>query len=560
MIQGVARFRPIGQYHMITQRRAGRRLRDGAFLALLCVLGEPTTNGQSDPLSRAALFPNKLTVLRPQDRGLPAKSIEFENTSGVKLRGWLCDSPHSNRTVLVCMGNSGNSSYMIDYAEFLHAAGFDVMLFDYQGFGRSDGQASIFSLMGDGLAAFDFLLRTEGRSASDVAVLGISLGSTIALRVAAVREVAAVAVEDVYIPADQMRAFAGNSADQPLTKAALTLAERVLLPLADPIANAARLRTPALFIHGELDWLLPPRATTVVSAACRSPHRVWFMPGVGHAPESLEVNDREFRSQITEFFREAFETRSVSDPNTSFEVKADGATYRLSLTVENPKPAAVQLTLVDDAGRFQFERRWLAAGRSTLELTCPFAVSSVSAVTIHHVRRLEPDGWVEALSPLSKALQEFKAVLFRVQSLLAAAAPGGNRLPRARWDEVRKLIPDPRDVHHRVQPRYARLLGELSKLATADQDVATEAAIVAESFLQGDLAGYYELGNASFRLGLQSQPLADACYRAAHEQLRRNNRSAARSAFNHYLTVLPAGETSRISREEIERLTGDSNR
>jgi hypothetical protein len=513
-----------------------------------------------DPLSRACLFPNKLTVLTPRDRGLVAEPVEFPNALKKTLRGWFFDSAASDQTILVCMGNAGNSSYMIDYAAFLVESGFDVLLFDYQGFGRSEGEASVFALLGDGLAAFDFLVHQKGRPPDRVGVLGISLGSVLSLAIAAQRKPAAVAIEDVYLPADQLRAFAGENADEPVIRTMISLAERVLLPMVDPLANARRIDRPVLFLHGEADWLLPPSGTMVVSEACAGPKRVWFMAGVGHAPESLEVNDREFRYQITAFFHEAFERGVLAGPAVRFRVEPRDNAWHVFLTVESPARAAVQLALADQTGRFQFVRRWIDAGSSSWQVPSPFRPEHVSAVALHHISSNGDGTWSEQLGPQSESLAAFKAFRTGLLGVAAgsSASDGRGRVPRAtpaHWRWSKEHLPAVQAVHPRVRPRYAQILADLSYgLTGSDRTEAIEAAAALLPFLPDDPATYYELGNATFQLGLRGTALAESCHLLGTHRLAQGDRAGAKTAFRRYLQLLPTGAALRITAQEIDAL------
>ncbi len=75
-----------------------------------------------------------------------------------------------------------------------------MFLFDYQGFGGSEGVATAMSLHGDAISAFDYLTAQRKLKPSEIGVFGVSLGSPLAIAVAAQRGAAAVAVEDLMLP------------------------------------------------------------------------------------------------------------------------------------------------------------------------------------------------------------------------------------------------------------------------------------------------------------------------------------------------------------------------
>jgi pimeloyl-ACP methyl ester carboxylesterase len=134
-----------------------------------------------DPLSRRFLRPNDDVRPLPAIAGFSPRPVEFDDPSGATLRGALYDRPDTNRVVVLCLGIRGNHTYLLPYARIVIEAGYDALLFDYRGFGSSDGVASAFSLRGDVLAAIDFAVADGPRSKDDIAIFGLSLGSVLAL-------------------------------------------------------------------------------------------------------------------------------------------------------------------------------------------------------------------------------------------------------------------------------------------------------------------------------------------------------------------------------------------
>ena len=166
--------------------------------------------GALDPLSEMLLHPRDYEVRDPAFASLAPESVSFENAGGSRLRGLWYESASSDRTVIVCMGNTGNATWMVPFAAILVGGGFDVLLFDYQGFGGSDGTGSLLTLPGDAEAAWRFVTETKGRKPEQVGVLGISLGSVLALQLAAQFQPRACAVEDLFFPDAQLDRLAGD--------------------------------------------------------------------------------------------------------------------------------------------------------------------------------------------------------------------------------------------------------------------------------------------------------------------------------------------------------------
>ncbi len=136
----------------------------------------PKSVTAADPVSQACLRPMKGDFRGPDQVGLTASEVHFVNVGGHRLRAWFFPVKNAGQSVLFCMGNTGNISLMLPYAKILQQGGFDVLLFDYQGFGESEGVPSVSALLTDCLAAFDFLQVHTQRAPEDIGVFGVSLG------------------------------------------------------------------------------------------------------------------------------------------------------------------------------------------------------------------------------------------------------------------------------------------------------------------------------------------------------------------------------------------------
>ena len=123
-------------------------------------------------LNSLILLPDPCLYQTPADVGLLAYAVHFPNAQGHTLRGWFFQAachpvspatPHSETpVVLFCPGTSGNLSSHLYYVEILCRAGCAVLGFDYTGFGASDGQAHLSSLLTDVLCAGRFLRQDKG--------------------------------------------------------------------------------------------------------------------------------------------------------------------------------------------------------------------------------------------------------------------------------------------------------------------------------------------------------------------------------------------------------------
>ncbi len=121
-------------------------------------------------------------VLTPDQIGLDYEEVEFEAADGVPLHGWFLPAQAPRRgSILFLHGNAQNISTHIASVAWLPAQGFDVLLFDYRGYGESEGSPSLAGLHLDFEAALQALLARPEIERDRVIVFGQSLGGSLAI-------------------------------------------------------------------------------------------------------------------------------------------------------------------------------------------------------------------------------------------------------------------------------------------------------------------------------------------------------------------------------------------
>src|SRR6266704_5268593 len=118
----------------------------------------------------------------------PFEDVWFRSKDGVRLNGWFFpgvkDSPRNRLAILLCHGNGGNISHRLDVTAALLETGVAVFLFDYRGYGRSEGRPSEEGTYADAEAAYQWL-HEKGYAGTNVIAFGESLGGGIASGLAA---------------------------------------------------------------------------------------------------------------------------------------------------------------------------------------------------------------------------------------------------------------------------------------------------------------------------------------------------------------------------------------
>lgn len=151
-------------------------------------------------------FFQSIFLFQPKEEylGTPALvSLKYEevaitSNNGNILSGWFVPKADAGQAVLFCHSNYGNISYFIQDLHAIHQMGFPVLVFDYQGYGKSGGEPSEESLHADGEAAWNYLL-SRGYGSDRIILWGRSLGGAVAARLAVDHEPAALVIESTFI-------------------------------------------------------------------------------------------------------------------------------------------------------------------------------------------------------------------------------------------------------------------------------------------------------------------------------------------------------------------------
>ena len=131
--------------------------------------------------------PDSEFVATGAELGRPFEDVYFTTSDGILLNGWFfpadVDSPDNNLVMLVCHGNGGNLSHRLELCRVLLKVGVSVMVFDYRGYGRSQGTPTEEGTYLDAQAVYQWLQK-NGFEGSNIVAYGESLGGGVASELA----------------------------------------------------------------------------------------------------------------------------------------------------------------------------------------------------------------------------------------------------------------------------------------------------------------------------------------------------------------------------------------
>ncbi len=236
-------------------------------------------------VARALLFvPQKYSSEKyniPSVLGIPREDVRFSTVAGKCLHGWYFIRPGSRYVLIIDHPQGGNIATHVGLAATGLLTGSSVLLYDYEGFGKSEGEPSTQALLDDGLAAYDFIAKTKLVPANKIVEMGVSLGTGVASYVTAHRKCAALILISPYASLRQ-----ASRDHLPW----LNLYPDFAFPQPD-LSQDEMIKTnismPLLIVHGEKDNLVPMKNAQQIFNAARCPKKLVIDPSTHHGDYKL---------------------------------------------------------------------------------------------------------------------------------------------------------------------------------------------------------------------------------------------------------------------------------
>lgn len=207
--------------------------------------------------------------------GIKKQDVFFYNQNKQRLHAWYFKNPKASKTVFISHGNAGNLSHRAMLVRLLLLTGASVFVYDYGGFGLSRGSAGVDSCVADSLAAYDCLNKTLQVPASSIVLYGESIGTAMTVQVASKRPCASVILQSGFqslqqIACEKVPVFhVYPSGIFPCNKL-------------DTLSYVKGKHPPILFIHGQLDKIIPAHNSDDLFKAASEPKFHVKLEKAGH--------------------------------------------------------------------------------------------------------------------------------------------------------------------------------------------------------------------------------------------------------------------------------------
>lgn len=243
----------------------------------------------------------------PADYGYAYTDFEVASANGMTLRGWFVPADNSDRTVVFHQGNNGNKSNYLLALDVFIPSGYNVILYDYQGFGNSDGDSDFNTLLEDALAVHDWAVaNVGGRFIS----MGASLGGPSAMYAAThAPDVDALVLDSPLVVAElslyYLDTLLGLKFDASMQPAAETVILSQFPDAFDLVGQAPNVNVPTFMIQGTADAVTPPEGAQRVYDALVALKDLWLTPSQ-HGSSIKDYPD-EYRDRLVAFLAGVFD-------------------------------------------------------------------------------------------------------------------------------------------------------------------------------------------------------------------------------------------------------------
>ncbi|MCW8853206.1 MAG: alpha/beta hydrolase [Gammaproteobacteria bacterium] len=236
-------------------------------------------------------LPGRKITATPEKINLSFDDVEFFTEDRIKLHGWFIPHDQARGTLLFFHGNAGNISHRLDSIEIFHRLNLNVFIFDYRGYGQSEGRTTEQGTYRDAEAAWRYLTESRNINPREIIIFGRSLGASIAAWLASQHQPASLIVESgfssipamakrlyPFLPVGWLAHFKYNTRDY-----------------------VSRTSCPVLIAHSTDDEIIPFDEGREIYRTAREPRRFYEMRG-GHN-DGFIISGSDYRNELRSFIQ-----------------------------------------------------------------------------------------------------------------------------------------------------------------------------------------------------------------------------------------------------------------
>lgn len=241
-------------------------------LFLMAALAYATMVGFLYVKQDSILFGTDRTHIPPAKAGLPdVTEVQIKTPDGETLLAWSARAAEGMPTVLFFHGKGGTISGRPKRYDYYTSRGLGLLALEYRGYGGSSGMPSEAGFMIDAETAYRWLM-DQGVAPKSVVIVGESLGTAIATKLAARVEAGALLLEAPY----------SSVVDVAAERYWFAPVRVLIRHQFNAIADVGRVKMPILIHHGTADETVPYKFGQLLYEAAPAPKEFITVPGAGH--------------------------------------------------------------------------------------------------------------------------------------------------------------------------------------------------------------------------------------------------------------------------------------
>jgi fermentation-respiration switch protein FrsA (DUF1100 family) len=237
-------------------------------------------------------LPTRDEPTTPANWGFKFEPVDFKSGEGTPLHGWFIPgrAKQPKATIVFSHGNAGSISYHMGFVMWMAEAGYNVLMYDYRGFGKSGGTVDRRGMIDDVKAAFAYASQRKDIDHNRLISYGHSLGgaqSVTALGETPVKGLRAIIIDGAFASYHAMAGVIGGQLGASLVTD--ELAPKDFVKKLSPV--------PLLVVHGDRDEVVPVSQGRQLFEAAGQP-KTFFEVKTGRHGTSLSDDNGAYRKKM----------------------------------------------------------------------------------------------------------------------------------------------------------------------------------------------------------------------------------------------------------------------
>ncbi|OHB50766.1 MAG: hypothetical protein A2Y10_01700 [Planctomycetes bacterium GWF2_41_51] len=148
--------------------------------------------------SSFTFHPTRDILNNPADINLEYQKVQLKTSDNILLSAWYIPAKNARFSLIFCHGNGGNISHRLENINILNELGINCFIFDYRGYGESQGKPSEKGLYIDAQTAYNWLVSEKNILPENIIIYGQSLGGSVAAHLASNVKAGGVIIESAF--------------------------------------------------------------------------------------------------------------------------------------------------------------------------------------------------------------------------------------------------------------------------------------------------------------------------------------------------------------------------